>query len=232
MLLILLGDKIQRRNHQAALRRRSAAGQPRDRAARVHLRPTGRSASRRVLSDEHGARVRRARRPRLRQKDAPPGLRTRGRQEADRPPFQVRRRRVCQSRRSAEGRPAAARQIHPQRASADHRAGPLAPERLAGRRLCSSRCRRKCAPTSPCAWAISTRSRPRSSTKSPPSSARNCRPSANSAANPMAASAPWRKCSTGSIPAPARRSSKSSKSRIPTWSRPSATSCSSSRTCS
>ncbi len=37
--------------------------------------------------------------------------------KVDRPPFQIARRRICESRHSAEGGPAAAREFHPQGAS-------------------------------------------------------------------------------------------------------------------
>ena len=78
-----------------------------------------------------------------------------------------------QPRRSAKGRPAAACQVHPQRTPADDRAGSFPSECFAGRRSARLACRPKSAPTSPCAWEFSIRSRPRSSTRSPPSSARS-----------------------------------------------------------
>ena len=117
-----------------------------------------------------------------------------------RPADQRPRHRRRQLRRAAEGRPAATGQVHPQRASADHRPGALAPEFLAGRRAADLAARRMRADVA-LRMASLDQISPEIITKIAAVIGQKLKALANSAANPTAACAPWRRCSTAWIPA-------------------------------
>ena len=92
-----------------------------------------RRRARRVLPDGRGARLRGQGRRRLRAQNPDQRLRAGAGQEDAGPADEDAGQRNAQLRRAAENRSAAARQVHSQRASADHRADSFAPESVAGR---------------------------------------------------------------------------------------------------
>ena len=164
------GRAGQRRAAQAARRGRGRSrSAAKSRGSATSSSRTGRSGARRVLPDDPGARLRRSRAAST--TPARCSISAFGPehgQEAAGPAHQgARRRKPRPSTRCRRPIRSSWRKFihseHPQTIALvlSH----LNP--VAGGRHCCSRCRRKCAPTSRCAWPAWTRFRPRSSPRSP-----------------------------------------------------------------
>ena len=231
MLLIVLGEQTSAESAAAA------SEEDVQKVSREVARITAISAEQaesvleRVSPHDRGRRLRGARRHRFRPQAADAGVRPGHRQAAAGPLDQSAGRRSGFLRRAAKGRPAAARQVHPQRTSADHRAGPVAPQRLPGggaADLAAGRAalRRGAAHGEPGPDLAGNH----------PENRRRHRPEAEGPGRiqPRILRRRARR-GGGAEPSgfrpPAARSSTTSNRATPTWRRPSATSCSSSKTC-
>ena len=147
ILMVILGDQISAEILRQLDEEEVQVHRARSRAHHHHQQRAGRSHSGRVLPDVGGARLRSEGRHRLREENAHQRLRPGARQETDGPAGEDAGLGNGQLRHPAKSRSAAARQVHSQRASPDHRADPLASERLAGRRAADLAAGRSCAPT-------------------------------------------------------------------------------------